>query len=67
MLRFSKLASYWWVHRDDFETFRDLFRMYLVQESTYKKTGSETGDDLSDTLEDEEEETEETTEEGENE
>jgi hypothetical protein len=25
--------------RSDFETFRDLFRMYLVQESTYKAEG----------------------------
>ena len=24
-------------NRSEFETFRDLFRMYLVQESTYKK------------------------------
>lgn len=32
-------------NRSEFETFRDLFRMYLVQESTYKKVGDETTTD----------------------
>jgi hypothetical protein len=32
-------------NRSEFETFRDLFRMYLVQESTYKKVDSETTTD----------------------
>ena len=32
-------------NRSEFETFRDLFRMYLVQESTYKKVEDETTTD----------------------
>ena len=32
-------------NRSEFEKFRDLFRMYLVQESTYKKVDSETTTD----------------------
>ncbi len=44
--------------RSDFETFRDLFRMYLIQESTYKAKDEidvQTPDNNTDTLENEEE------------
>src|SRR3989338_2787346 len=47
----SKLFDSIGKDRSEFETFRDLFRMYLIQESTYKQEESEPGVSVADTSE----------------